>query len=428
MRLETIGKRTFAFGLSWRDAGGDADDLIEAEVVKGGNPYVSVLGNQDVVGFGTLDAAAAAKPPKEIFSFAALCASAGDEGIYVIPLSNGRWWYTSVRNGLVVPGTDRADSMDGVLDAIANIVAASSAASETGESVKVYSPIEIRQVGWNVFDPIAFERAAKIKPLKLMKKSSGQSLTIAAAVMVSALVGVAGWWFFLKGPSDAEQAAMDAEAIRQAYVGSVTQTLSSIPFDHAWVNIAFRMVEDQAPAFAHGYTKTEASCQPASCSVLFEAAQNSPFSPTEFQLSLGGSAVTISEDGSGASYSIAIATPTIVVDDSLIRAWPVLPDQLVDRLGVFPIYAADVSVTQGPTMEDLSTSLGGAPPGYRPIQRVTFVISPRGGGMLTSDRLSALSDFWANAGFVPASFRWTSGLAGGTETWQIEFVRISGQA
>lgn len=420
--IQRFGKRQFAFGLEWKEGGDDLDEVLDGvRDVEGAFYCLMQAGKRgsDPACVGLFRA-----PPKtsgDLYSFAAAVAGTGNDGVYVMPIGDDKLWYVSIRESLVVPGTDRIDDKSTVLNSIQTQIAL---AERNGEIRKVFSPLEIRQSGWQVFDPKEVADRAKVKPLKKTKEAS-KGVAIAAVLGVFAVAGVAAWFFMFRGPSEAERAAQDAEAARQAYVANLTQQLTNLPSDHAWVNGAFDKVSALAPAFAAGYVQKEVNCQPLSCAVLYNVLKDSPYSPAELRATLGDQ-VSFDATGQVATYTIPVETPVVLVDDALLRAWPVSPNQTKERIGVLPIYAPNLSISRDPVEEDLSAMAGTIPPGYAPITRTVVALRLREPSALLEGDVASLSDFWANGGFVPTSLRWTSGLAGESPTWTAEFTRVSG--
>lgn len=419
--IQRFGKRQFAFGLEWKEGGDDLDDVLDAvRDTEGGLYCVMHAGKRrgDPSCVGLFRAASATKG--EIYPFAAAVAKLGTDGIYVMPLGEDKLWYVSIRDSLVVAGTDRIDDKSTVLNSIQTQVAL---AERNGEVRKIFSPLEIRQTGWQVFDPVEVADRAKVKALKKTKEAS-PAAAIAIVVGVLALASAA-WWFFFRGASEAEQAAEQAEAARQAYVANLTQQLANLPSDHAWVNGAYSLVERSAPAVAAGYVQKEVTCVPLSCSVIYNVLKDSPYSPAELR-SMLGDAVTFDTTGQVATYTVQVPTPIVSVDDTLLRAWPVSPNQTKERIGMLPLYAPNLALATDPVEEDLSAAAGTVPPGYLPITRTVVSVRLRESGLLLASDVAAISDFWANGGFVPTSLRWTTGITGEAPTWTAEFVRVSG--
>jgi len=420
--VKTIGKRQFAFGGEWKSASDDFDDVLDAvKETDGAFFHVISLGkpgrSPSCVGSFTFEGA----QKGAIHSFAALVAKAGQDGVYVLPMDDDRLWYVSIRDGLVVSGTDRIEDQENAHNAISTIVAL---AERNGEVRKVYSPMEIRQSGWAVFDPKELAERSKILPLESASKTS-VGAALAAVIAVFVVFGVAGWWFFLKGPSEAEKAAEAAEAARQAYVANLTQQLTNLPSDHAWVNRAYLAVHERANAYIGGYVLTEVRCSPGNCLALYEAPAENAFSPGLMKASIP-EGLTFDPTGRAATLNIPLETPYVLVDDNLLRAWPVTPDQTIERIGMLPIYAPNLALTRDPVPEDLSAAAGSAPPGYSPIFRTVVSVRVRNPAPLMAADLASLSDFWANGGFVPTSVQWTLGFNGEQSTWSAEFTRISG--
>lgn len=420
--IQRFGKRQFAFGLEWKEGGDDLDDVLDAvRDTEGGLYCVMHAGKRrgDPSCVGLFRAASATKG--EIYPFAAAVAKLGTDGIYVMPLGEDKLWYVSIRDSLVVAGTDRIDDKSTALNSIQTQVAL---AERNGEIRKVFSPIEIRQTGWQVFDPQEVAQRAKVSPLKRSKEAS-KGAAIAAILIIFAIAGAAGWWFFLRGPSEAEKAAQAAEDARQAYVANLTQQLTNLPSDHAWVNLAYDRVADLAPSFEAGYVKEEVNCQPGSCVVRYGVLSDSAFSPETLREVLGDG-LTLDPTGQIGTLNVPVPTQTVIVDDALLRAWPVSPNQTRERLGMLPIYAPNLAISREPIEEDLSAAAGSLPPGYVPITRTVVAVRLREPNLLLESDLAAIADYWANGGFVPTSLRWTSGLQGEAPTWSAEFTRVSG--
>jgi hypothetical protein len=416
-----FGKKQFAVGGEWKEASEDIGEVIDgAKEVDGGFYHVISAGKKksDAGCVGSFTFEEKVKAP--VFSLAALVASVGADGIYVIPMPDARLWYVSIREGMVVTGTDRVDDAESALNAISTIVTIS---ERSGEERKVFAPIEIRRPGWSVIEVKELLSRGKVKPLVANTEAS-PAVAIAAVVGVFAVAGALGWWFFFKGPSEAEKAAEQAEAARQAYVAMIQQQVANLPSDHAWVNRAYARVMQAAPAFVAGYALKQARCVPGSCTMSYEVAPDAPFAPDVIRQTLG-SGVTVDLTGRAAAFTIQVDTPMVLVDDPLIRSWPVSKNETLARIGMLPVYAPNLAIERDPVEEDLSAAAGSLPPGYSPIVRTVVPLRVREPDFLMPADVAALADFWANSGFVPTSLTWTFGF-GEAPRWSAEFTRVSG--
>lgn len=416
--IQQIGKHAFAFGGEWREVDDDLDLVLDE--IRANPGYHTLLESRGSKQIGLFAISTEIKK-SSVYSFAAQLAASGANGIYVLPMQDGRIWYAAIRDGKVTPGTDRIDRDDDALRSIETMVMV---AARSGEERAVYSPLEIRQSGWKVFDPKEVSRKPHSKPLRKNIRKSKAPVAI-AAIAIIALSGGLGWWQFVKIPADKRKAQEAEELNRQNYVALLTQQLQGIPRDHAWVNLAFDLVTQHAPYFFAGYTLKEVVCNPGSCQAKYESVGDTPRSPGIFVESLGQASVNPS--GLEAIVTIQVNAETVEVDDALLRSWPSGKEQIADRIGMLPTYAPHLVMERDPVEEDLSAMAGATPVGYRPIKRVTLSLRTKEAMEMHPSDLAAIADYWANSSFVPVSVTWTTGLAGAQSGWSIELVRIAGE-
>ena len=420
--IQKIGKKACAFGLRWIDVlDGDLDDTLLA-----GRPGKDALLAQtparakkkEVAKIGLLEPTDPIKG--KVWSFAAIAAEAGNDGIYVLRLDDGRYWYAVVDRRNVGSGQEVIGSRDQVIEAVEANVALAMRISETR---RVYANVALDDaIESAYFDPVALVNASKTSPLRVLAGASTPFVAVVAILL--AVFAAAGWWLFLRGPSAAEQAAASAEAARQAYIGTITSQLEGLPTDHAWVNTAFAKA-NRSPAFVAGYAKQSVQCSPASCTITYTVERDGAYAPELLRAQVG-EGLSIAPGGLAAAVNLPLSTPTVMLDESLIRSWPVLPDQTMERVGMLPIYAPMMVMERDVVVEDLSAMAGVVPEGFMPINRTVIALRVSDSSPLLAADLAALADFWSNGGFVPTSVRWVTGLAGEPPAWSIEFTRISG--
>lgn len=422
--IQRIGKSQFVFGMDWRDASSDFEDALEsAREVEGGWYAVVRAGKRasDPACVGVFRPEG--KPKGALLSFAAALAATGNDGLYILPMPDGRLWSANIRAGLVLQGADRIGDRDEVLRAVSDLLALS---GRGGDPLKVFSPLEIRQPGWQVFDPAEIARTTRVKPLRPNAADAGPLVKAVAALAVVGVILGAGWWFFMRGPSAAEQAAMDAEAARQAYEAMMQQHLSGLPDNPEWIVRAFADVSAEAPGWIGGYVLQQARCTPTGCQAIYAADARQAHSPGLLRDRLGAQRVTFDATGRLATLSVPVVVGFQPVDSARIKDWPVLPDQVKERLAMMGTYLPGIVLQADPVPEDVSAQAGALPVGYRSITRTVLSLRPLESQALLWPELATMVDYWGLSGFVLTSVQWSHGFGDEPATWSAEFTRVSG--
>lgn len=415
MRIETLGKRKFAFGLTWVPADdGRPVDIVRETSTLTKAVYASVTNDESktVVGYAPDEPTAKGK----VYSYAAALASLGQDGVYVGPVDD-KLWYVAISKGLVVPATDQILEMDAALSAIENI-------RSMGLPVIVMEGAPLPLHAERVFDP---ERAvASIKAGQLRRMGADKADLIKGGIVVAGLVGlgVFGYTTFIKKPDNsAELDAQTAAQIRATYITTMQTAAAAIPADPAWVVRAYESSSQMLPAMLAGWRLEGATCTPASCVANYSLAQGTGYAVSPFYERFGG-AVQVLGDQRSLSVTLPLHQVAMINwPEATVFAPPAPIGRALDAAGRVALRFSNV--TQDGPVKTLMVSGNVQPPPLAPAV-VTDTIAVRQGEALDGIRLRGITSYFSDFGFAATTLAYSNGDGAAPRAWRIEFTRIHG--
>lgn len=422
MRLGTIGKRQFAFGLQWTEL----HDRVPAELarealgteIKG--VYTTVKNKDDLTVVGYAETPEGGPSTKgALYSYAAALTAIGKDGIYVAPVNVDRLWYVVIADGLVVPGTDQVLEVQSALTAVASM------RSSFDLPVYVADDAELAIADAQRFNTEQAIAKAKVKPLRRLAQSS-QWLGIVLLILVLVGIGFGAWYLFsdtpqeVVGPSAQEQAA----ELRAAYLVSVRGAVSTHPATGAWVTSAYRTAVKRLPPVIAGWRLEGVTCTPNGCSGTYVAVIGQPRAIAPVIKRFGKSAVAMLSDNN--SMTVKITTPPVKrtqwTDNQILTPLP-WPRAASDVAGRLPLYFADIALDGRISVVNLNTKFQ-APLDANPLARETIAIKQASALEIT--QLNSVAAYFAQAGFVATALAASGGTGETPSAWRLEFQRLGG--
>lgn len=434
--IETIGKRRYAFGLSWIfQAETVLADLTAAGAVGGDDPvYALALGasprapekrrgkarrgsakTHDAdkeVPPGVIGYTSTVESVRGVVSAAAALAGQGD-GIYVAAFVTGEWWFCCIRGGVVVPSTDVVSDED----TIRNQVRALSA----GLGMEVFSAT-MDVPGATMWDiDAALRKPIKVPPLRRVKTGSSPVVPILVAATVIACAW--GGYRLIFPPAPKLTPEQQQALARQAYVQGVQGVVKTLPKASGWVAAAYALAMRTLPPFEAGWTLQGVSCAAEGCRATYTVEQGDAFALSPLRARFGA-AVTVLQDGHSAEVALPVHITTQSVDEGFLRSLRPIHMPLLDWVGSVPMGMPGASIS-GPLLErHLDRELGGEAAAMPPL---TFEqVSVKGDRYLDGALLGTVLVQGARGGFVPVQVAWSYGNGNVPAGWRMTWERLHG--
>lgn len=416
MRIEKLGKRAYAFGLSWVDNPDSVEDALRTalETETPDARYVAMRADSGRwhVGYTREEIKAKGK----VASYAATLAHAAKDGIYVAPVEGGGWWYTVVSNGVVLAQTDQIIDEESVVDTVNGM-------RDTFETLAVYCYADALSLFDEAqeFDPVAIVEKAKPFWLKRTKAPASALKTMMALVMMLAVpVGLYITYEKMFGKPPVKRGPTPEE-IRARYLSTVRQSIGTLPSRVDWVNDAFMKAKETFPPYRGGWALDRVACMATngSCMASYSRQDDGVWtSPAE----LGASG---SIDGRSASLAIAVPVQRVDPTDEEVFRWPVYGEPLAELVGVFPLRFAGIGYDRPPSIVRLDERLKERPPQAQPLFKEEVVLRTQ--TLVEPYVVSRVVAFWSAQGFRATSLQYATGAGVQNSGWRIELVRIGGQ-
>lgn len=416
MRIVQIGKRNFAFGLSWSDNfGDDAKEAIRDAMGEESAALYTVIkagkgAGDDVLGYvkGTHKG--------KLFSYAEAVAAAGHQGIYVADMGDDQVWWLIVKDGQVMAGTDRVlDKRDG-LDAIESLRYA------YPDLTVFASRIDVRNA--SEFAIEALVASAKVKPLKRLG-TENPILGVVVLLLVLAGVGYGGWYLFIREEKVEVDPAAELERKRKLYVAAAQSAVSSVPREAAWVVSAFDVSRTSFPEQIAGWALEGVTCQPAACTATYAVAKDAQgYAITPVWDAFGKERVSLMGDKKSLTVAQTLPAPEFIAyTEQEVMQPPKTSGRIIDTIGRLGMKFGDVRLDGDYKTENLHEA-NQAPPGTAPLYRETLAL--RNDEVLSDVRVRGLAAYLSEAQFVATSLNYSTGSGSIAPAWRIEWTRVHG--
>lgn len=416
MRIETLGKRRFAFDLAWNDNFGDDAKESLRDAYGEGTPVVYTLiegkDGEEILGSARITG----KLKGSIYPYAAALASTGRDGIYVARPAAGQLWYVVINSGQVVPGTDRSLDEADALDALDTL--------RSGYPELVIYTAGVEMLDGRDFTLDAAVASAKVKPMKRLA-TENPVVGLIVLGLVLAAVGYGGWYLFLRKEEVKVDSAAEQARLRQLYVQKAQGAVSTVPQDPAWVLNAFDVARGSFPESISGWSLEGVTCQPAACTANYALPKDvSGYALTPIWDRFGKETVSLMGDKRSLSVTRKLAQPKMLSYTEVdVFQPPKTGARVIDTIGRLGMLFDNVTVDGDYKTENLNESLQ-APIGTAPLMRETFAL--RQDEQLTEIRLKGLASYLSYAQFVATSLSFSTGSGSITPAWRVEWVRVHG--
>lgn len=427
MRIETVGKRQYAFGLAWsegsRKPGKVAFDTQRASLAaaKRAHYYYCILQSGGHFGLGGVVLQTRAKG--KLYSYAGTLARTQQDGLYVAALDANTLWFCVIQNGMVVPETDVVDSRPAVLARIAEY---RSLLNLDAESIHASEDV-VLPGGSQPFDADA--AALVTGPLALRLQSSPMALVAPAIVVVALVLAVIVGLKFYKIHEAEVQHQIVTEQQRQTaitnYKNSVHAALSGFPASAGWAAGAVAASFARFPAFMDGWYLSEVRCVPSGCDGTYKPlTPDGPRLVSPFRDRFGSAHVSISPRGDELKIHFAITTAMVAVTEGLLHQPPMSGMSLLDWTGLVPVYVGSARGVPHVTAVNLAATGGGSQVGYPPLMTETVGLQ---GVAPIAVALPQVLAWSAKGAFKATVVQFTPGFGtSGASKWSITVERIHG--
>lgn len=424
MLIESVGKRRYAFGLSWTERSrkpGKPELLAQRKALDpaGRSHYYACI-CASASGFRLGGGISTTRVRGTVYSYAASIATRQPDGLYVVAIDDERAWFVVLSGGTVVPETDVIDTREAVLarvDGLRQVLGLTAEQIFAGEGLTI-------QGGSQAFDPMQAVLGLR-KPVPLRALSTGvpwMPVAVAAAAVVIAMIGVKLYHRHEAAMAQAALSAKQRQQLIRSYHVAVQGALSSDPQDPQWVQAALQAAMDRLPPFLAGWHLSRVACVPAGCDGVYEHGQGlAPYALTPFQERFG--AVGMHPEGNALRVHLPLGTSTVPVNDMLLRHPPAERGvSMVDFVGESPLHVAGLS--QPPVARAINLAMvdGGARVGYPAFMIETVTLQ---GQVPVVVSLPSLLHWLTPSGFAVTSLKYTTGYGNaGLTAWNVTAVRI----
>ncbi|MEY2152289.1 type 4b pilus protein PilO2 [Rhodanobacter sp. 115] len=424
MRIETVGKRHYAFGLTWADSSrkpGKAElQALRKQLDPTGRAryYTCTChtGNRFVLAGGINTTRVRGK----IYSFAASLAARQPDGLYVVQVDADNLWFVLIRNGLVIPETDVIDTTEKVLRSIEfyrrtlNLDASSIFAGDGVEIVDAQL-FNAEQAVLGLRNPVAL-RLVSSKPAMM---------PLAIGVVGLVLVGAGVKLYRKHKAAQSQQQLTEQQRLQkiQAYRQAAQGALSNYARDPQWITRALEKARNRLPPFLAGWTLQKVDCDLSGCNGDYVHGTGLVFyAVAPFQARFRGQ-LSIHPDSNGLRVHVPLSVPVVVASDSLLHnPPPVSNPSLIDWIGLSPLHVAGLSDRPAGVAKNLALAAGATTVGYPSF--VTETVLLKGNAPIAVSLPSVLH--WASpAGFRVTHLTWMTGYgSSAAESWQITAMRF----
>lgn len=419
MKIAVLGKRRYAFGLSWCQHDGQGlSEFVRDKLGEGtAGVYCHMAGAA-----GDKDGGSAAYGPHNgkgrVYSYAQALASCAEDGIYVAPMEGGQIWYLALAEGRVLPGSDRcldaADAPDTVL----------ALASTLGLRVYVADGVEDIVPSAARFDPVGAVKQSKAKALKRVAATSSQ---LAGALFLAAVVGcvgVAGWYLFHEETHEVDP-AVAAALVRSTYLKAVKTELQTYPANNRWLARAYGRAQVVFPEFATGWGLDGITCTPSQCRAVYSLPTDGAFAISPIYDLFGKSTVTLLEDNKSLMVIDQLEPDYESFSEQSILNLQPAPMHGLDVVGRLGLYFSGLQVEKGLQTSPLISGIA-RPPGAPEISRQQIVVGAL--NFLEPATLKGLTEYMEPGQFRASSLSYSTGSSSVATAWKIEWQRITTEA
>lgn len=417
MRIGSLGKKRYAFGLNWVEAQDAKPHELVRDALEGGAGVYAVVTNsekQSVVGYAPLVEAFKGR----VISYAAALAALGQDGVYIAPVED-EVWYVAISDGLVVPGTDQTLPAPEAMTAIGNMKAL------FGLPLIVVDGVELPFAADRTFDA---ERAvANIKSGVLRRIGGGNANLgkVIFLVVAASALAFGGWYKFLrKADVMHDDGAAMAAQVKGAYLTEMRRHVQALPIDPSWASRAHALSMASFPSVIAGWRQEGVMCQPTQCVATYALMGTAPFAVSPLHDRFGADAVALLGDRRSLTVTMGLP-PTEMAEwpDDVLLAPPGAAVPVLDAAGLVPLHFDGAIIDGAIATVNVSASIT-APPGASVLYSDKLAV--RQGAALDGVRLRLLSAYFANAGFAPTSIAFSGGVGATPAGWRIELFRLHG--
>jgi hypothetical protein len=440
VRIERIGDRDYAFGLTWIAARDSAAEDIETHrngVTDGVVFYTDLSGHraidesptgatpegrarvlrfrsradvERVIGY----TAEKTKLGKAVFSYAAGLASLGQDGLYIAALSDNQFWYCGVKNGVVVPDTDHIGPRD--------VIRGNVQTMSQGLGLPVFAGPGATIEGASPFDLAKALGGVRFKPLRPLVRERKPITPI--LMLVGAIIVVAVGYRVLFPPKPKLTPQQEQAMLRQSYVSAVQSKVGSLPMNGGWVMSAYNLARAKLPPFIAGWTLQGVNCVPLSCTALYATDGHHTFALSPMVDRFGKPAVQMMQNGQSLSVMLPLHTPLRSISEMSLQALPPSMVPFMDWVGAVPLSMNGGEIDGQLLSADLQQQLNGAAAGMPPL----FFNEAAVKGTFFLDRIALghILRRGVRGGFVPVTFAFSFGLGRVPATWRMTWERIHG--
>lgn len=271
-------------------------------------------------------------PPKGAVSLAAVVAAQGD-GVFAMPVGDGRVWYAAVQGGEIVPGTDVVLPFEDAVNALYGLHALN--------RLPVFWAGSEALPGLDT-QPLALDALLKRKVGAIKGATTGGN-GVGGVVFLLAVVGgigFAAWKFLLPHEPSPEEIAIQQAQERQArindYLNQMDAAMADKPASNLWLDAAWRASSRFVPALG-GWMLEGYACEPTKCVATYKAKELRLAGPAIE--AFGAKAISFAEGGN--TMLVTIQLPKLEGQRwarALTERPPLFDRPLLDVLGGLPLF------------------------------------------------------------------------------------------
>lgn len=440
MRIEHIGDRDYAFGLTWIAARDSAVEDIEAHrgaaASKGFVVYTELVGHraappsdvaisetrshvlrfrsradaERVIGYAVQDA----KPGKAVFPYAAGLAALKQDGLYIAALSDNQFWYCGVKNGVVVPDTDHIGTRE--------LIRGNVQTMSQGLDLPVYAGAGATIEGSKPFDLTKALHGVRFKPLRPVQQERKPVMPL---VILAGGIVLLGFGYHVLFPPKPKFTPQQQQAmLRQSYVSSVQSKVGALPIDGAWVLDAFNLARAELPPFIAGWTLQGVNCLPQNCTAIYSTDGHHTFALSPLQARFGKAAVQMMQNGQSLSVALPLHTPLRSISLASLQSARPTRVPFMDWVGAVPLSMDGGEIDGQLLSSNLQQQLNGTQAGMPPLFFDEAAV--KGEFFLDRIALTNILDRGQRGGFTPTTFAFSYGLGRVPASWRITWERLHG--
>lgn len=425
MRIETVGKKHYAFGLTWVGVARKPTKAVVAtqrRAHKASNAstfYTCVCKKNGTFVLGT--GVTATRVRGKVYSYAASLAKRQPDGLYVVRVDDTNLWFVLIRDGLVIPETDVIGPAEKVLESVHFYRQTLDLDADT-----IFAGEDVR-----LDDAQSFDAAAAVQgmrdPVPLSAVTGRGPVMLLAGVATFAILGVGGYKLYKKHQAAQAEQALTAQQRAQviaAYHGAAQAALAGYAQDPRWVAQAWQMASLRLTPFLAGWTLQKVDCTPAGCDGHYvHGSSLAAYAIAPFQARFAH--VSIHPDVNSLQVHLPLTTPLRVVDDALLHApSPARAPAMVDWIGLASLHITGLRDRPAGVARNIAAAAGATAVGYPAFMVESITLKGRAPAVVS---LPSLLRWATPAGFRVTHFTVMTGLDNdSTASWDATILRYHG--